>query len=768
VRVRLFRKVSPCPAKKLRAARWCSIRPLRRGWLAWLNATCHAESSAAAAERHASMRADGRSRRCRLDALRRWMSATRYARAVRVAYHRVAARSRLSIIKATLAAWLYYRKSVLELGSSCKRFIAQRHAATLRTFFTAWNTEQCVERREASLVSGAERRLGSFVARRVLRYWLGVARGMHVDRRVKREYLSRRRCRALTGAMTTWRQWKRNGTRMGNQDAKARRHFTRRMVSRAWNLWREAAATEKRHDVAVSRARARNYRLTVRDGFHAWVAVVVSVANTTLRLESLFHRRGGQRLRSAAFFAWRRREIHALAALAADERAHILMARHVMRPWHRHVAALKSSAATADSLQVCRQRDAAARVVLSLQTHAMARRVCAANGRAMRSRRHRHILKLTFQAWRRHWLSAASLRRRVRVASGRFSSGRVFRALGVWRRHVDLGRWRQHALRAVYARWSLRIYAEAFGAWRDVVGLWSRQRLGAASLKTRNTRRLVVKTLLAWEATTSSAARNRRKVMKSRHMREVRLQHRALRAWQERVVALVTFAVALRRTTSGVRAASLVRLVSGVVCAWRAACAAAQAARQLALDLVTAQRVSSLYRCEAKRRRATRRLALSTWADTARRSKAYIVFTSRADAYRSRTVLKRTVSAWWMRSRQSLRRVAAMRRAVHCRNVRLRSHVMKAWMEAARVAAKAVAATTDAADAAAAAEAAALVVEEAAEDEEFRGSACAERHHRRRALAKRFGGWRTSAREYAVHAAAMERAVDFDALKILR
>lgn len=87
--LREWSRASPSPAKKLRAARWHLSRSRRRGWLGWLHAVRHAAAAAAAANRHASVRTDGRVRRYKRDALRRWMSATEYEYGVRVAFHRV-------------------------------------------------------------------------------------------------------------------------------------------------------------------------------------------------------------------------------------------------------------------------------------------------------------------------------------------------------------------------------------------------------------------------------------------------------------------------------------------------------------------------------------------------------------------------------------------------------------------------------------------------------------------------------------------------------
>ena len=221
---------------------------------------------------------------------------------------------------------------------------------------------------------------------------------------------------------------------------------------------------------------------------------------------------------------------------------------------------------------------------------------------------------------------------------------------------------------------------------------------------------------------------------------------RALRAWKSRVVALETFDASLRRVASGVDVARRSSLISGVVSAWRASCAARLAARS-----------DALRKLEARRRRALHRRSLLAWIDAARRSKAHAVFDARAGAYRTRMVLKRTVSAWWMSSRLWLVHVAARTRAANHRDAKVLAHAMKA-MVAATAEGRIVRVT----------EAAAIAAAEAAEDEETRGHSRAARHLRHRATSRTFSAWRASSRVHAYHEAAMRRAVSFDTLKTLR
>ena len=167
-------------------------------------------------------------------------------------YRYITAKTRLSRLKKTLAAWVYYRRIVYELEIACNKHIAQKNAAKLKKVFTAWDVELCAERHEDNMVGFAERTLGGLVARRVMKSWFETARTLYVERRVTRTYWSRRRRVMLMYAMSTWGHWKNNETRVENQYAKASRHLTRRMKSRAWRGWHEEAAAVRHPSLALA------------------------------------------------------------------------------------------------------------------------------------------------------------------------------------------------------------------------------------------------------------------------------------------------------------------------------------------------------------------------------------------------------------------------------------------------------------------------------------------------------------------------------------
>jgi hypothetical protein len=71
-----------------------------------------------------------------------------------VAFHRVAAKTRLRRLKNSVTAWDHYWR-VVRLGEKATDiFITRRAAATLRKYFEAWNRDACDERHEDAMVGG--------------------------------------------------------------------------------------------------------------------------------------------------------------------------------------------------------------------------------------------------------------------------------------------------------------------------------------------------------------------------------------------------------------------------------------------------------------------------------------------------------------------------------------------------------------------------------------------------------------------------------------
>ena len=729
--LREWLQVSPRVTDVQRARGAWSRRVTRRGFVGWCHVVAEtafrATHAEALAQRQASKNLISRRYRSLSHTFDLWRAVSHAEKVTRVAFIRGADRASRRRLKGCLAEWHKIAASSVKFQRVTKEFIQRRRLGTLRTALRSWYATACAEAHEAHLVSVASERFWRSKAKRVLRGWYAITRGMFVERRVIGAYVQRRRRLTKLRFFKLWRDLSLAEVFEQNQEQKALRQCARRnryvclacvgawrlytsamynkrervetcetlavrlivtrlrrirvAVLRSWLVLTQVANVQR---VAVIRHLARKCRSMLLNAMREWKVMFETEEAGVERLLEARLRRQDRRHRGVGFSRW----VHATKAtaekMAIAKESHIkYVKRHfVLRPWRKVASAAVASDDAAQRKYESSVLEADRRFGLITNN---ALRI-ALNGFKSNAYKGRRATKASeyFQRRRdvqirsRVWALWSVISRDAKIALERYAAMRKRNSQKACFTH-----WRRNAQRELLER-ALELRREVALKGFKKVGAW----------------RLVERVMLNWCTLADDAARGRHNVAL---MRKVRLAERVIRKWSEEVENAKKFhAVFARVVSAGVTAQKARFFV-----AWRAGMrhdardAARREAKATARGALAPMRHAVNVWREATRdarlevvavRRATRRAVATTWRKAALGFVAWRCFagdtefrhatsrgaSQRAEAHTRRILSRRAVSALreWRRvacvdprrvetclGRGDVRRVAATFRA---------------------------------------------------------------------------------------------------------